>query len=195
MTYERPQAPAKTPAMRREMPQRPQYKSHRRFAAAALAGSVLIAVAASVVILGAGSARPSATRDRARPSSTPARRSTGTSPSPPQPPALTAVSTYWEAIARHDFAAAYAILAPGAVPQTEAQWASREQETGVQSVRFAGRVVTATATVARVLVLSLITRDRQYGCRRWTGTYRMSNRDGHWLIVQADLTPAPCTLG
>lgn len=210
MMNERPQAPIETPKVRRETPQSPPSNSQRRLAAAALGGALLIALVASVVILGAGSAGPrpnagststigytsresSSTSTSSTSTSTSSR--TSTTPSPPVPPALAAVSSYWEAIARHDFAAAYAILAPGAVPQSEAQWVAREQETGIQGVRFAGRVASATASAASVVVLSLITRDREFGCRRWTGTYQLTNRDRRWMIVQADLTPIPCSVG
>jgi hypothetical protein len=105
------------------------------------------------------------------------------------------VSTYWEAIGRHDFAAAYAVLAPGAVPQTEPQWASAEQSTGIESVRFRGEAGDAPGTGATVTVLSLVTDDERFGCRSWTGTYRMTSQGGHWMIARADITPRPCTVG
>lgn len=208
MMNERPQAPIETPEVRRETPQSPPSNSQRRLAAAALGGALLIALVASVVILGAGSAGPrpnagststigytsresSSTSTSSTSTSTSSR--TSTAPSPPVPPALAAVSSYWEAIARHDFAAAYAILAPGAVPQTEGQWASAEQSTGVESVRFKGEVGDASDNHATITVVSLVTVDRRFGCRSWSGTYELSSEHGRWLIARADITPRPCT--
>ncbi len=197
--------PRQTPSVPRETPQRPPNRFQRRLAAAGLATAVLIAGAASGVVLGAGSARPPVHRGAttttghtsrprtSRTTSTP--RRTGAAPSRPAPTALTAVSTYWDAIERQDFAAAYAILAPGAVPQTEAEWASTEQSTRIESVRFNGEVGDSSSTAAAITVVSLVTVDQRFGCRSWTGTYRMTRLAGHWLIARADITPHPCTTG
>jgi hypothetical protein len=175
-------------------------------AAAALAAAVLVAGAASAVILAAGSGRPplnpgspnstaSSTSQKSTSISTSTTPTTAAAPNPPAQAALAAVSTYWEAIGRHEFGAAYAVLAPGAVPQTGAQWASAEQSTGVESVRFKGEADDASGTEATVTVLSLVTVDQRFGCRSWTGAYRMTSRGGHWLIVRADITPRPCAVG
>jgi hypothetical protein len=199
---ERPQAPIETHEVRRETPQSPPSNSQRRLAAAALGGALLIALIASVVILGAGSTRSPVTpgsnstigytSPQTTSKSTSTSTSTSANPSPPVPPALVAVSTYWEAIARHDFAAAYAILAPGAVPQSEAQWVANEQSTGVERIRFKGEVGASSGTAATITVVSLVTVDRQFGCRSWTGTYEMTNQGGRWLIARANLTPRSC---
>jgi hypothetical protein len=47
----------------------------------------------------------------------------------------------------------------------------------------------ATATVA---VDSLTTKDKQFGCRTWSGSYDLVQQSGQWLIEQASITPQPC---
>lgn len=200
MTHQRRDAPAReTHSIERERPQRSRGRLQRRMAAAALAAAVLVAGAASAVILGAGSAAPAVNpgTTSTRPITTTSANATAVPNPPAQTPqtALAAVSTYWAAIGRHDFAAAYAVLAPGAVPQTEPEWAFAEQSTGVESVRFRGEAGDASGNDATIMVLSLVTVDVRFGCRSWTGSYEVSSHAGRWLIARADITPRPCTTG
>ena len=114
---------------------------------------------------------------------------------PPAADALAALSSHWRAIGRHDFAAAYAGLAPGTVPQTEAQWISDEQSAGIQAVHFDGQAISTNGHDATVRVVTLITHDVRFGCRSWTGSYRMIRAGGEWLIARAGIAPRPCAPG
>ena len=108
------------------------------------------------------------------------------------PGPLDAVDAYWGAIARHDFGAAYGHLAPAAIPQSESQFVADEQSAGVQSATFHGQTVNATRSTATVDVVSLVTDDRRFGCRTWSGSYAMRNAGSGWEIARADLSVQPC---
>jgi hypothetical protein len=158
---------------------------------------VMVVVTAGVVVValgtGAKHARVSGTSTGSSTETAATSTTTGTTTATAAPEgSLAAVSSYWREIDRHDFAGAYSLLVPGAVPQTEAEWAAAEQRNGIESAKFDGRTLTNTATGSTVEVLSLITRDMRFGCRSWTGTYQMVSRGGRWLIARADITPAPC---
>jgi hypothetical protein len=105
---------------------------------------------------------------------------------------LSAVDSYWAAIAAQDFTSAYGYLAPGAIGLTKSQFVGSERGYGVQSVQFRGRVTSVAGSHATVGVISLITHDRHFGCRTWSGSYDMSDRGSRWLIARADLTIRSC---
>lgn len=105
---------------------------------------------------------------------------------------LATVSAYWNSIGAHDFPAAYSDLVSGSVGLTESQFVSGEQQSGIQSISFTGRVASDDGSIATVNVDSLTTRDRQFGCRAWSGSYQLSNSGGQWLIEKASITPGPC---
>jgi Domain of unknown function (DUF4352) len=105
---------------------------------------------------------------------------------------LDALTSYWQNISGHQFSAAYAYLAPGSVSQSESVFVSQEQQAGIQSATFSGHVASNDGSAATVDVDSLITRDRQFGCRAWSGSYQLGNGTGQWLIEKAGITPGPC---
>jgi hypothetical protein len=65
-------------------------------------------------------------------------------------------------------------------------------QVGVQSAQFQGRVTSASRSSATIHVVSLITHDRPFGCRASSGSYRMTQRAGGWLIARADIHPRSC---
>lgn len=211
--------PTERRAAVRETPQRRPSTFQRWLPKVALTTSVLVVLGVAAVLFVAGSdhhvVKPPPTPPikngptsvikhrptsviKTRPTHThpPSARPKPAAPTRPKPAAptgpLAALSSYWQAIGRHEFTTAYAILAPGAIPQTETQWVSDEQGAGIQAAEFEGQIARATTTAATVQVLSLVTRDAVYGCRSWTGTYAMINLGGPWLIERADLTPRVC---
>ncbi len=106
---------------------------------------------------------------------------------------LRAVDDYWSAIGRHAFLSATDYVRPGVLGSTAAFVASERKE-GVHSAQFEGRVLSESATHARVRIVRLITHDHRYGCRTWHGTYRLArSRAGEWQISQAAITPRSCT--
>ena len=105
---------------------------------------------------------------------------------------LKTLDAYWAAISAHSFLAATGYVLPG-VLGSPAAFVDSEQHEHVQSAQFQGRVGTASGSGATVQVVSLITHDRQFGCRSWSGSYRMTRRVGRWLIAGADIHPRPCT--
>ncbi len=183
----------KRPEVVRETPQRRPSRLQRLQSALTAVVMVLVSAGVVAVVLGTGSKHRGPSASSTASMTTPSRASTTTSIAP-EDGALAAVSSYWQAIDHHAFGVAYSLLAPGAVPQTEAEWAAGEQRTGIQSARFAGLAGRSTAATTTVRVLSLVTRDVRYGCRSWTGNYLMVSRGGHWLIARADITPAPCPI-
>jgi hypothetical protein len=105
---------------------------------------------------------------------------------------LDALNSYWQSISSHDYATAYGYLVPGSVGLAESQFVSGEQQAGIKSVKFAGHVSSDDGSVATVQVDSLTTRDTQFGCRAWSGSYQMTNSGGQWLIEKASISPGPC---
>jgi hypothetical protein len=105
---------------------------------------------------------------------------------------LSALDAYWQAIRRGNFATAYHYLTPSAAGASEAQFVASESQEGIESASFRGRVSSRSASTATVRVVSLITHDRQFGCRTWHGSYRMTDRGKRWRIARAALTVKPC---
>ncbi len=120
--------------------------------------------------------------------------------SDPSTAMLAALDDYWLDIDRHEFSAAYGYYAPGATNLTEPQFVSAEERAGVKSASFTGAVNARTGSVnviarsfATVAVTSLVTREAQHGCRRWSGTYTMLlEESGQWQIQHVALSPRPC---
>jgi hypothetical protein len=190
------ESPAReTPTARRETPQRPPKRVRPWVGAAAVGAAALFAAVVVVVVLATGSAHSVAPPTHPVVPTGPRTVVTVPPSRPASSDALAALSSYWQSIGRHDFAAAYALVAPGAIPQSQAQWVRIEQQTDVQSVRFTGETTNSTGTEATVRISSLVTHDLRFGCRNWTGTYQMINQAGHWLISRADITPASCQAG
>jgi hypothetical protein len=105
---------------------------------------------------------------------------------------LQALDSYWAAIGARNFAGAFGYLLPGLIG-SEASFVSSEQHEHVQSAQFQGRVTSQSGNNATIQIVSLITHDEQYGCRTWSGSYRMTSRAGRWLISRANIAPRPCT--
>lgn len=112
-----------------------------------------------------------------------------------RPGPLTALNEYWQSINAHKFEAAYAKLVPGSVTQSEPQFVSEEQQAGIQTATFRGRVTSVAGSTATVDVTSLVTDDAQFGCHSWMGSYQLSNESSRWLIARASITPGPCASG
>jgi hypothetical protein len=105
--------------------------------------------------------------------------------------ALGTVDAYWAAIRRRDFEAAYGYLVPGSAGSRSGFVASERQQ-GIQSVSFRGRLAGSSRSSADVEVVSLVTHDRKFGCRTWSGSYDLVGHEGGWLIKRADLTIRSC---
>jgi hypothetical protein len=124
----------------------------------------------------------------------------GVAASDPSTAMVAALDDYWLDIDRHEFSAAYGYYAPGATDLTEPEFVSAEERAGVKSASFTGTVSARTGSVnviarsfATVGVTSLLTRDAQHGCRRWSGTYTMLlEESGQWQIQHVALSPRPC---
>lgn len=108
-------------------------------------------------------------------------------------PALDALNGYWSDIGAHNFSGAYGYLVPGSVNMDESQFVTSEQESHIESAQFHGHVASSSGSSATVDVVSLITHDKQYGCRTWSGSYEMTDEGGGWLIARANLNPQPCS--
>jgi hypothetical protein len=117
--------------------------------------------------------------------------------SPPAPSGrggpLATLESYWASIKSHHFSAAYAELAPGAVSLSESQFAAQERQAGINSASFTGSVSSNSGSSATVDVTSLITRDAQFGCRSWSGSYDLIDQSGQWLIQRASISPSACS--
>lgn len=108
---------------------------------------------------------------------------------------LQTVERYWRDIEAGKYGAAFRYLAPGSVPQGQAQFVSDEQQAGIENVDFSGQLSARTGSSASVAVTSLTTTDAQFGCRNWTGSYELSKHGARWLIVRASIVPSQCSSG
>ena len=105
---------------------------------------------------------------------------------------LSTLNSYWSSISNRDYGSAYNDLASAAVNLTQAQFVSQEQQAGIQSVAFNGHITAQTGTTATVSVDALTTKDKQFGCRTWSGSYQLVEQNGQWLIERANITPQRC---
>ena len=172
--------------------------------AAVLRRSLIAAVAfAALALSGCASSAPSASpvdRDVSTSSSSPA-GAVSAPVSARQPRRihrlgpLQTVEHYWRDINAGKYGAAFRYLKPGSIPQGQAQFVSDEQQAGIEKVDFSGQLSARTAASATVAVTSLTTRDAQFGCRDWTGSYQLSKDGAHWLIDRASIAPSQCSSG
>jgi hypothetical protein len=107
-------------------------------------------------------------------------------------PPLRAVALYWSDIGAGEYAPAYALLVPGTIGLTGAQFVAAERGNRIKSVEFQGSVAASTNSSATVRVSLLRTVDAAHGCRLWTGSYSVVLRAGQWLIARGDITPHAC---
>ncbi|HVW17051.1 MAG TPA: S1C family serine protease [Solirubrobacteraceae bacterium] len=103
---------------------------------------------------------------------------------------LSSVNAYWSDIADGDYAAAWTHLVPTITSQAE--FIRGEQQAQISDVEFDGTLAGISGSYATVDVVLLVTRDAQYGCRRWSGSYAMVKQGGRWLIEHARITPTAC---
>lgn len=138
---------------------------------------------------------PSSEQSSSAPTETEANSgTTQTETSPPQAVSpLDAVNGYWMDIRAHNFAQAYAYLAPGAIELSESQFIASERGAHIRSARFHGRVTSSSQATATVEVISLTTDDAQFNCRVWSGSYEMTDDGSGWQIARANLSPRPCS--
>jgi hypothetical protein len=121
---------------------------------------------------------------------------TGTTPSKASPnpvTPLTVVDSYWADIRGHNFAGAYAYIVPGSLELSESQFIASERASRILTVQFHGNLASSSESTATVDVVSLITRDAQFGCRSWTGSYDMTSGGSGWQIARANLSPRRCS--
>ncbi len=141
---------------------------------------------------GSSSALPAAATQQAGATTTATASSRSSRSRAKRPGPLSALNEYWQSINAHSFGTAYSDLAPSSVPQTEPQFVSDEQQAGIQTATFRGRIASLAGSTATVDVTSLVTDDAQFGCRSWTGSYQLSHQTNRWLISRASITPGPC---
>jgi hypothetical protein len=108
------------------------------------------------------------------------------------PGPLAALDAYWADIAAGSYAAAYQLLMPGSIGVTSAQFIATERGYHIEQAHFRGSVAASTPSTATIDVSQLLTIDRQYGCRTWTGTYEMAKQDARWFIARSNITPHAC---
>jgi hypothetical protein len=104
-----------------------------------------------------------------------------------------ALDSYWADIQAHHFSEAYGYLASGSAGLSEAQFVAGEREAKIESVQFNGSTTSDSGSSATVAVASLVTHDAKYGCRRWSGSYTMTEGGEGWRIERAALTPRACS--
>ncbi len=120
-----------------------------------------------------------------------AERQTTTTGSSAAPAPTAALDAYWQNVKRHAFADAYAQLLPGSLNITEAQFVASERQIKIQGASFRASLTSRASSRATVVVGSLITRDRRYGCQTWSGSYGLIETAGRWRIARAAITPRP----
>ncbi len=106
---------------------------------------------------------------------------------------MQALDSYWAEIQAHHFSEAYGYLASGSAGLSEARFVASEREAKIKKVQFDGEVTSDSGSSATVTVVSLLTHDAKYGCRTWSGSYKMTEAGEGWRIERAALTPRACS--
>ena len=109
----------------------------------------------------------------------------GTSP-------VAALEQYWEDVRNHSFSEAYRWLAPTARTLSESQFVANERKSNIEDAQFHGEVTASSGASAEIAVILLVTRDTEFGCRTWNGSYSMVKESGNWRIERASISPQAC---
>jgi hypothetical protein len=105
-----------------------------------------------------------------------------------------AVDTYWSLLQLGDYADAFPLFTPAEQQRVRgrAAWLAYFRNDPVLGVAVSVATQSIQGNVASVRVLTLTTRGKTTGCRRWSGTYRLVRSSSKWLIDYAALTFTPC---
>ncbi|HST54702.1 MAG TPA: hypothetical protein VLJ42_02265 [Solirubrobacteraceae bacterium] len=176
---------------------------HARLLAAPVTAAAHATPAASIL------ARPRPRRSpRARPASSPS-PSSSSSPSlptaaaaaiqtprahPEEPAERRAVAgtiqRHFSLIRQHQFAAAYALLAPS-LQTGESGWISEHQTDGIYSVSVTVDPTLHSGSSAGATIVKMTTLDA-HGCKNWSGGWDLVKLEGQWRISHARISATPC---
>lgn len=97
---------------------------------------------------------------------------------------------YWGDIDTGAYANAWTYLA--AAGDTQAAFVQSEKEARPTNIELLGTLIGISGDRARIDLNRLMTHDRQYGCRIWSGYYALVKTGGKWLIDSAHISPTAC---
>lgn len=102
----------------------------------------------------------------------------------------TSLEFYWGDIDTGAYAKAWTYLRPGV--ESETAFIDGEKAARPTNIELQGTLTGISGAHATIVINRLITHDRQYGCRSWSGHYDMTREASHWLIGSAHITPKAC---
>ncbi|MFI4990106.1 MAG: hypothetical protein ACHQHO_04220 [Solirubrobacterales bacterium] len=100
------------------------------------------------------------------------------------------IERHFSLISRHDFSAAYALLAPS-LQSGESSWVQAHREDGIYQVDVSVDATLHGSDSATATVNRMTTQDRT-GCKAWSGGWGLTKIDGAWRISEANVNPTPC---
>lgn len=100
------------------------------------------------------------------------------------------IERHFSLITRHDFSAAYALLAPS-LQSGESSWVQAHREDGIYKVEVSVDATLHSPDTATATVNKMITLDRS-GCKKWSGSWGLSKIEDEWRISEASVSPTPC---
>jgi hypothetical protein len=103
---------------------------------------------------------------------------------------VVSLENYWGDIDTGAYADAWTYQAAGG--ETQAAFIKNEKEARPTNIELLGRLIGISGNRAQVDINRLLTHDRQYGCRSWSGYYAMVNTGGKWRIASASIAPRAC---
>ncbi len=100
------------------------------------------------------------------------------------------LESYWGDIDTGAYAKAWTYLSP--TVESEAAFVDGETKARPANIELLGTLTGISGNHATIVVKRLITHDRQYGCRSWSGHYSMVQAGQHWRIARAQIAPKAC---
>jgi hypothetical protein len=103
---------------------------------------------------------------------------------------VVSLESYWGDIDTSAYAKAWTYLSRAA--GTETAFIKDEQEAQPTNIELFGTLAAIAGNHTTIDINRLVTHDRQYGCRSWSGYYDMFKNDGRWVIANARIAPKAC---
>jgi hypothetical protein len=100
------------------------------------------------------------------------------------------IERHFSLISRHDFSAAYALLAPS-LQSGESSWVAAHKEDGIYKVEVSVNATLNSPDSATAAIAKMTTLDG-HGCKNWSGSWGLTKIDHQWRISEANVTPTPC---
>jgi hypothetical protein len=100
------------------------------------------------------------------------------------------IQRHFSLITEHQFAAAYALLAPN-LQTGESSWISAHETDGIYNVDVTVNPAVHSSSAATATIVKMTTLDG-HGCKHWSGDWGLVKLDGRWRISESNLSSTTC---